>query len=162
MSGKPEKSETSTALAMMGGAGILACVLFSPTFIVDAMDQTDLRNNGHETLGEVIEHNTTRRSNRTKYSASIRYFVGDKAYTAWIQGPGAQVSLLPLGTKVPVRFLASKPDFYSINLPEASSGGGPGWVGLTFLWGITIAFLGGAWFTRSSRKFQPNNTTQNK
>ena len=142
---------------MMGGAGILACLLFSPIFIVDAIEQADLRDNGHETLGEVVEHNTTKRSNRTKYSASIRYIVGNKSYTAWIQGPGAQVSVLPLGTKVPVRFLASKPDFYRINLPEASSGGGPGWVGVTFMRGITAAFLGGAWFTRSSRKSQTNN-----
>ena len=147
---------------MMGGAGILACLLWSPVFIVDAMDQTDLRDNGHDTLGEVVEHSTTRRSNRTTYSASVRYFVRNKTYIARIQGPGAEESILPLGTKVPVRFLASKPDFSSINLPEATSGGGPGWVGLTFMWGITAAFLGGAWFTRSSRKSQANNKAQSK
>jgi hypothetical protein len=160
MSRKLEKSETSTSLAMMGGAGILACLLWSPGFVVDAINQTDLRDNGHEVIGEVVEHSITRRSNRNIYSASVRYVVGNKAYTASIQGPGAEARNLPLGTKVPVRILESKPDFSSINLPEATSGGGPGWVGLAVMWGITVAFVSGAWFTRSGRKSEARHIAQ--
>ncbi|MHA4871722.1 DUF3592 domain-containing protein [Duganella sp. PWIR1] len=141
-------SEISTPLALMGMVGVLGCLMWSPIFIATAIDQEELLKNGRQTIGEVVDHDVIRRNNRAVYTASIRYTVRNHAFLQSVQGSGAEASLLPLGTKVTVNFLAKKPDFSSVTVSNATSGTGLGWGVVFGMWGVAIALLGGAWLTR--------------
>lgn len=133
-------------------SGLFASMLWSPVFISDAVEQASLAENGKVAVGGVHGHSKGRRRNADYYTATVAYEVNSRIFYIQVQGDGASVERLPLGTAVNVLYLPTKPGFARLDLPDAASSRGPGWVGLGVLWSLTLAGMLGALATRRRQR----------
>lgn len=138
--------------------GIFASLVWSPFLVVGALERAKLAHSGLEAMGKVTSHLKSRRSNTDFFTAVVRYEV--KGSERWVQihGNGASDQRLPIGSEVTVRYLPSKPDYSQVDVRGASSSRGPGWVCVLTIWGLALAGMIGAYFTRVEKRapFKPS------
>lgn len=125
-------------------SGLFTSLLWSPSLVMDAVEQARLSENGKIAVGGVDGHKQGRRRNADYYTATVAYEVNSRIHHIQVQGSGASVERLPFGTAVNVLYLPTNPDFARVDLPGAASSRGPGWVGVGALWSLTLAGMLGA------------------
>jgi hypothetical protein len=140
-----KRAQLSLLFNFLWISGLFGSLLWSPFLVSDAIDQQKLTKIGLNVQGVVESHGRGRRRNADHFWATIGYEVDSKRLHIQVSGVGASSNRLPLWSSVNVRYLPSNPTFARVDLDEASSSRGPGWVGVFVLWGVTFSSAIGAY-----------------
>jgi len=144
----------SFLLRLVGGALLLAALLWSPIFIIFTVKESKLETDGKEVAGRVVGHRNTIKYQRPVYYATVSYAPEGTDYFLELKGAGANPIRLPQGEKVKVRYLPNEPAFARAAVADASSGEPFPWQVLLALWCAAALCFTVAKFMRPNPAFQ--------